>query len=520
MQILEGRALKLRLRNPARVTSVIPKSTVIDTDSAGRSQVLVHWGLDEAIILKNLGFTMVPSPIIGRYKWPGIYHPMDHQRVTSSFLTLHKRAYCFNEQGTGKTLSVAWAADYLMELARIKRVLVICPVSTMQTSWQSDLFRSVMHRTVGIAHGTREKRIRVINSSAEFVIINPDGVNTVAKELRAAKFDLIVVDEATCVKTASTTRWRAINSLVTPSTWVWMLTGTPAAQSPMDAYGLARMMDRATAPATESSWRDEVMIKVTQFKWVPRMGSKELVFNLLQPAIRFSKEECLDLPELLMVTREVELTRHQKSAYESIRKYLAVAAQGAVITAVNAASGMSKLMQISSGSAYTDDGVTLDFDMQPRYKELRSVIDESSHKVLVFVPYTNMVDRLHEMLNADGYTAEIIDGRVSARNRADIITRFQRDPEPQVLVLQPQAVSHGVTLHAANTSVWWGPVTSYETYAQANARMYRKGQRNACLVVNLQGSPVEKLRYEALASMSKDQTSLLGMYEEVLKLTM
>lgn len=517
MQIIDNRALHLRLKDPERVLSVIPKSHVLREEN-GRADVLVHWGFEEAMVLRNLGIRNVPSPIIGRYKWPGMYKPMQHQRTTAGFLTMNKRAYCFNEQGTGKTLSVAWAADYLMSRKIIKRVLVICPLSTMQTTWQADLFKSVMHRKVGIAYGDRQKRIRVINSDVEFVIINTDGVGVVAKELARAKFDLVVIDEATSVKTASTARWKAINSLVRPDTWLWMLTGTPAAQTPLDAYGLARMMNPATAPRSFNVWRDEVMLKVSMFKWVPKNGWRDKVFDLLQPAIRFTKDECLDLPPITYVTREVQMTKQQQRVYDAVRQQMSVEAAGQTITAVNAAAGVSKLLQISSASVYTDDGETVELDMRPRYNELMSIIEESSQKVLVFVPFTNMIDRLGEQLNADGVTTEVIDGRVSAGKRADIISRFQMEPEgTKVLVMQPQAVSHGITLHAANISVWWGPVMSYETYAQANARMHRKGQHHPCTVVHLQASPAEAMRFKALANMSDDQESLLAMYRELLR---
>lgn len=515
MQIVHNKALQLRLKDPARVLNLIPKSAVLQ-ELEGRSDVLVHWGLEEAQVLKNLGIKNVPSPIVAQYSWPGMHNPMDHQRTTAAFLTMHRRAYCFNDMGTGKSMTVAWASDYLMKIKQIKRVLIICPLSTMQTAWQADLFKSVMHRRVGIAHGDRAKRLKIINSNAEYVIINTDGVTVVADALRKANFDLVVIDEATSVKTATTDRWKAINSLVKPNTWLWMLTGSPAAQTPLDAYGLARMLNPSSAPRSFTKWRDDVMIKVSTFKWLPKMDWRDQVFDLLQPAIRYTKEECLDLPEIMFTTREVPLSKAQQKAYDVMRSTLAMQAAGQTVTAVNAASGLSKLLQVSCGAAYTDDGQSLEFDVRPRYNELCSIIDESSHKTLVFVPFTNTIDRIQEMLLHDGYTCEVIDGRVSATKRADIISRFQMNADPQILVMQPQAVSHGITLHAANTSVWWGPIMSYETYAQANARMYRKGQVNKCLVVNLQGSTVERARYKALENMADDQSSLLAMYKEVL----
>ena len=172
MEIIDGKALKLRLKNPYKVLNVIPKSALLEEGPI--STVMVHWGLEEAQVLKNLKVKNVPSPIMAKYKWPGIYQPFTHQKQTAAFLTLHRRAFCFSEPGTGKTLSITWACDYLMNTKHIKRVLIICPLSIMQSAWQNDIFKGAMHRKVGIAYGSKEKRQQVINSDAEFVIINYD----------------------------------------------------------------------------------------------------------------------------------------------------------------------------------------------------------------------------------------------------------------------------------------------------------------------------------------------------------
>jgi SNF2 family DNA or RNA helicase len=215
MEIIENKALLLKLRNPAKVTDVIPKSKAIDAHT-----VLVNWGLDEAQVLKNLRIKNVPSPILRNYDWPGLHKPFDHQKTTSAFLTLHKKAFCLNEQGTGKTGSVIWAADYLLKQRRIRRVLVICPLSIMDSAWRSDLFKFAMHRSVDIAYGAVEKRRGVVNGMAEFVIINYDGVAVVEQEIAKGGFDLIVVDEANHYKNVSTERWKTLNRIMTPQTWL------------------------------------------------------------------------------------------------------------------------------------------------------------------------------------------------------------------------------------------------------------------------------------------------------------
>jgi SNF2 family DNA or RNA helicase len=511
LQIINNKILLLNLRNPNKVTTVIPKSKQLEGN-----QVAVNWGLDEARVLNNLQIKNIPSPIMGHYTWPGLHKPFDHQKTTASFLTLNPRAFCLNEQGTGKTGSVIWAADYLMKIGRIKRVLVICPLSIMDSAWRADLFKFAMHRHVDIAYGSREKRVQIINSDAEFVIINYDGVEIVQEDIANGGFDLIVIDEANAYKNAQTTRWKTLNRILKPDTWLWMLTGTPAAQSPVDAYGLAKLVSPKNVPKFYSAFKDMVMYKVSQFRWVNRPNAEKIVHEALQPAIRFTKEECLDLPELIYVTREVELTPQQKKYYELLRKQLVVSAVGEQITAVNAAVGMSKLLQISCGAVYSDSGETLEFDIKNRYKVMREVLDETKQKALIFVPFKNTIEILSKKLQDDGFTTAIINGDVPAHRRAEIFKNFQETPNPRILIIQPQAAAHGVTLTAADTVIWWGPTPSLETYAQANARAHRAGQRHPVTVVRLQGSNAEKHLYKMLDNRIEDHVKLVELYKNLL----
>jgi len=476
----------------------------------------VKWGLEEAQVLKNLRIKNVPSPIEAQYDWPGLYKPFDHQKVTASFLTLHRRAFCFNEQGTGKTSSVIWAADYLMTIGVIKRVLVLCPLSIMQSAWENDLFRFAMHRTCAIAHSySKEKRMDAANSGAEFVICNYEGLDIIKDAVD--QFDLIVIDEANAYKNIATRRWKTLNSVIKPNMWVWMLTGTPASQSPTDAYGLARIINPSAVPRFFGSFRDQVMQKITQFKWVPKPLAQNIVHEALQPAIRFTKEECLDLPDMTYTVRDVPLSSQQQKYYDKIRKDMMVIAAGEEITTVNAAANLNKLLQLSCGAVYSDSGEVIAFDAGVRMSALLEVIEEASHKVIIFVPFRHAIEIILEELKRQGIPAEAIHGGVPVNKRTSIFNSFQTEDKPQVLVIQPQAAAHGVTLHAANVVVWWGPITSIETYLQANARVHRAGQRNPCTVVHLEGSPVEKRVYKMLTEKVDIHNRLIDLYKNILE---
>jgi len=513
VQIIDNKALLITTKKYDQIINLIPKSKLIDQQGeVGR--VLVHWGFDEARLLRNLKIRNVPSPILKNYTWPGVYTPFDHQKTTAAFLAGHSRCFCLSDAGTGKTSAAAWAADYLMNVRQIKRVLVVCPVSIMDTAWKADLFRTVMHRTVGIATGSREARRRIIEGDYEFVVINFDGVKVVNKELEQAAFDLIIVDECNAVQNVSTDRWKSLANLVKPTTRLWMMTGTPAAQSPVHAYGLAKLVNPGGVPRFFGAFRDMVMYKATQFKWLPKANAAETVHKVLQPAIRFTKEECLDLPDLLYTTREIPLTKQQTHYYEIIRKNLVAAVAGAEVTAINAAGLLNKLLQVAAGSAYSVDRDVIDFDISNRFNELMDVIEGTSQKVIVFVAFRHVLQRLERDLTAKGVSTVAIHGGVTSTIRADYIRRFQTEQDPKVILLQPQAAAHGITLTRADTVVWWGPVPSAELYMQGNARAHRAGQRHPVTVVRLQGSSVERRIYGLLDGKLDLHQGLVDLFHQ------
>lgn len=519
MQIVDNKALLFRTRNPDKYR-VIPKHKVLNRGDDGSAEIAVYWGLDEARVLKNLGVKDVPSPITRRYNWPGKYTPMAHQIETAAFLTMHKKAFVFSEPGTGKTLSALWAADYLMQRGDVRRCLILCPLSIMQSAWLGDLNNSIIHRSAIIAHHAQaSRRIEMVQQDYEFVIANYDGLNLIADEIiNDGRFDLVIVDEANAYKTMTTKRWKALRSIIGPNTHLWMMTGTPASQSPADAYGLAKLVNPDGVPKFFTGWRDKVMNKVTQFKWVPKASAAQDVHEALQPAIRFTKEQCLDLPPVLTMTREVALTPQQAKYYNLLKERMMVQAAGETITAVNAAAGVSKLLQISCGAAYTDDKEVIEFDAAPRLSVLEEILEETSRKVIIFALFRSTIDTIHTHLQKKNIATEVIHGDITPPKRADIIRRFQSEKDPRVLVMQPQATAHGITLTAADTVVFFGPLMSVEQYIQCIARADRKGQdSDKVTVIHIQGSPIEKRMFKALEAKVTDNTLLTQMFNAEIK---
>lgn len=513
--------LILNLRDPSRVTTVIPSARILN--HKGKTLVAVPHGLDEVRVLRNLGLD-APAPMSHYYDWPGRYKPYAHQRITSEFLSLNPRAFNLSGMGSGKTISALWTFDYLRKLGRVKRMLVISPLSTLERAWGDEIFRHFPDMTFTVLHGTRERRHKLLANDFDVYIINHDGIKNKDTCLLLAEregLDLVVVDEIASFRNASTDRWKALNLLLNgneklglkPKPWVWGLTGTPTPNEPTDAWAQVKLVNPARVSARFGVWKDSVMRQAGPFKWVSRENATAIVKDVMQPAIRFAREDCIDLPPTTIVTRETTLTPEQHKAFQQMLKQLRAEHDGGQITAVNEAVKMSKLIQICCGVAYGSDGGNVVIPATPRINLLREIIEEAEAKVLVFVPLTAALNVVASELARD-YTVATVNGETTKAQRDTIFKDFQNSPNPQVLVANAATLSHGLTLTAASVVVWYAPITSNEIYQQACARITRPGQTLNTLIVNIQATAVERHIYERLQGKQKLQGLLLDLIKE------
>ena len=505
------KALLLKLREPSRVLSIIPTAKLVTSN--GIEYVAVPHRLDETRVLRGLGHD-APSPIRYYYDWPGRFEPFSAQKDAAAFLTTNSRAFNLSELGTGKSLASLWAYDFLKRLDKLTKALIIAPLSTLERTWADEIFNHFPHLTCAVLHGTREKRLKLLKQQdIDIYIINHDGVSIVEKALRQRQdIDLIVVDEiAQCARNASTDRWKSINTVVNKhkdKRACWGMTGTPTPNAPTDAWAQCKMLVPEKVPPYFNRFKMQVMRQLSQFTWIPKPEATEVVKEIMQPSVRFTRDECIDLPPIMFETRMVNLTKEQDKAYKEMMIKLQTQADDGSITAVNEAVKMGKLIQIACGVVYADDGTEFTIPSNPRIQETKDIIHSAEGKVIVFVPYVSSVKMVAEELSKD-FTVEVIHGRVKKSERDRIFSEFQKGKRLRVIVAQPGAMSHGLTLTAASTIIWYSCVTSNEIFEQANGRINRPGQKMNNFIIMLEGTKVEKRIYTRLKNKQKMQGALL-----------
>ncbi len=492
------------------------------------SEIVIPLTLHNAQVLALLGIPTM-SPLLVDYDFPTIYKgPRPHQPTVTSFKTLHRRNFDASDMRTGKSLSTLWAADYLQRNDEIQKALIVSPLSTLKSVWHNEIHLNLLgRRTARIIYGDRKERLAELAQPADFYIINFDGVGVGSRWIREPRkklilgelaqqiiarsdINLIILDEASAYKNAQTDRWKIMNHIIQskPDCWVWGLSGTTG-EEPPDAWGVARLIyGPHKKPISYAAFRERTMLRKTEFKWLPRKDAPYHVFELLQPAIRYTRKD-LGFPPLDYETRSVEMSPKQAKSYADMKADLQLTTdKGQQIDAVNEAALRTKLIQISCGMIYDKNHVAHSLDPAKRLAALDDILDEAAGKVIVFAPLTSVVNMVYLHIHRKAKT-ERVNGEVAAGERARIFAAFQNTKEPRVLVADPRTMAHGLNLTAADTIVWFGPCDSLEIYQQANARIDGPGQTG--VVIHLSSTPVEKEMYRQLQAKERLQGTILAL---------
>ena len=489
-------------------------STWADAPRLPDGNVLLRHGMRETLLLRHFGFT-VPNPMLLYYDWCG-GTPFAVQRHTCKLLTENAHAYVLNDMGTGKTKTALWAWDWLNRERLVGRALVVAPLSTLNFVWAREAFRTVPARKVSVLHGTKQERLDKLKDIADIYVINHDGLRVIVDALYTRPdIDCLILDELAVYRNDSD-RSKLMRKFASRFSIVWGMTGAPMTNEPTDVWGQARIITPNTVPKYRSHARDMLMTRRGPYTWIAKPDAVENAFKMLQPSVRYALDDVVELPPLISRTVDVAMSGQQNKVYKKVADELTVMVRQQQITAVNAGAAMNKLLQIAGGWVYTQAPDFVRLDASERIATLIDLITSANQKVLVFVPYRHMIegingifDRLQAGLQFDHC---MVHGGTTDRDK--FFHLFQNTDKYKVMLAHPGCIHHGLTLTAADTSIWYLPIASLDVYDQANARFRRVGQMHKQQLIHLQATPVEKRLYSLLQKKQKVQDKLLELLEE------
>jgi len=474
-------------------------------------KLIVPHATREYILLRKIGYK-VPNPILSYYDWRG-GKPFSVQRATCAMLTTNNRAYVLNDMGTGKTKAALWAWDYLRSNKCAGKLLVVAPLSTLSFVWMREVFATLPHRKAVVLHGTKKKRLEnLADETAEIFIVNHDGLKVISADLQARDdITALVIDELAVYRNNSQ-RSKLMRTFVNKFEWAWGMTGSPMPNNPTDVWAQCKILTPHTVPKYKRLAEEELMTRINNFILKPKPDAVHKAFSWMQPSVRYTLDDVTELPDMVERTIDVDLSSEQKHVYKKVANELQVLVKEKVVTAQNAAVAVGKLLQIGCGWVYSKSPEFVTLDASPRIDALLDLIESAQRKVIVCVPFRHAIDGLADRFAKEGIDYAMVHGQVSGRDQ--IFNLFQNSDKYKVLLAHPQCVSHGLTLTAADTTIWYCPIASLEIYSQMNARIRRVGQKHKQQFLHLQATPVEKKLYALLRAKQTIQDKLLDMFEE------
>ena len=448
------------------------------------------------------------------YEFFGDMVPYKHQLNTIKFMLHNKRGYIFLDMGTGKTSTSLWFTDMLLTASKIKKVLIVAPLSTLGVVWANEIRTVCPYRKYTIVHGNRAQRLQALDSDCQYYITNTDAVRTYADEFAKSMFDILIIDEVTDFANAQSARSKKMQWLAQRIPSVYGLSGNPLAKGLIASFGLAKIVMPKNLPNKYyTRYRDMILSQINMYEYVPRPGALEIVNATLQPAIKYSLEECVDLPPIVFENRYVELPSKTMTLFKQMVKDQIAEYKDGLITAQTAGVKAIRLIQIVTGFTKTEEGEILPTDCGPKFNELIDLYHESGNRLVVFAQSVETVKQLKAFFDSKKISCGMIYGDVNPKIRERIIDDFQGD-KLDTLVAQVRTMSHGITLTASHTIVFFGPIAGNETYQQAIRRIRRIGQDHKQRIVKLVSTKFETGVFKKLDETEMTAQAVLSMYDK------
>ncbi|MGL6202073.1 MAG: SNF2-related protein [Lachnospiraceae bacterium] len=384
-----------------------------------------------------------------------------------------------------KTVSTLTAINDLMyDYFTIAKVLVIAPKRVAEDTWSTEVEKwdHLTHLTISKVLGSASDRKAALRATADIYVINRENVRWLVEYLgKAWNFDMLVIDELSSFKSNKSQRFKYLKRVLPLVDRVVGLTGTPAPNGLMDLWPQIYLLDQGkrlgkniTAYRSRFFYPSKMNGHIV-YAYEPKEGADGAIHRLIEDiTVSMKAADYLELPEKIMNDIYITLDPKVMKKYRQLEREQILQLDGDTITALQAASVYNKLLQLANGSVYDDEKSVISLHDE-KVEALKGIIEEAQgHPVLVFYNFKHDYRKLIKTFPK----ARTLNGS------ADI--KEWNAGKIDLLLAQPASMGHGLNIQAGgHIIVWYGLNWSLELYQQANARLYRQGQKKNVIIHRL-----------------------------------
>lgn len=443
-----------------------------------------------------------------------IYHPHDYQKYSIEFVKTHPIAALLLSMGLGKTSTTLTALDDLLfDSFEIHKVLVIAPLRVTKV-WLDEVkkWNHLNYLRCSLVAGTEQERKRALWANADIYIINRENVQWLIDESGIQfDFDTLVVDELSSFKNFKTKRFKSLMKVRPMVKRVIGLTGTPTSNGLMDLWSEFKLLDqgkrlgRFITNYRDQYFRPDKRNGQVVFSYKPLPFAEDAIYDKISDiTISMKANDYLNMPELISNHIEVEMSEKEMNVYQELKQELVITLGDEDVTASNAASLSNKLTQMANGAIYLDNHESAIIHDR-KLDALEDLIEAQCDKpVLVAYWFKHDLDRIKNRLEELKVNFKEIKPEASIEdwNKGNI----------EVGLIHPASAGHGLNLQeGGSTLIWFGLTWSLELYEQTNARLYRQGQKDRCVVIEhiVTKGTIDEQIIKALEEKDKSQSRLI-----------
>lgn len=443
-----------------------------------------------------------------------IYHPHDYQKYSIEFVKTHPVAALLLSMGLGKTSTTLTALDDLLfDSFEIHKVLVIAPLRVTKV-WLDEVkkWNHLNYLRCSLVVGTEQERKGALWANADIYIINRENVQWLIDESGIPfDFDTLVVDELSSFKNFKTKRFKSLMKVRPMVKRVIGLTGTPTSNGLMDLWSEFKLLDqgkrlgRFITNYRDQYFRPDKRNGQVIFSYKPLPFAEDVIYDKISDiTISMKANDYLNMPELISNHVEVEMSEKEMKVYKELKDELVITLGDEDVTASNAASLSNKLTQMANGAIYLDNHESAIIHDR-KLDALEDLIEAQCGKpVLVAYWFKHDLERIENRLEELKINFKEIrtDASIEDWNKGNI----------EVGLIHPASAGHGLNLQeGGSTLIWFGLTWSLELYEQTNARLYRQGQKDRCVVIEhiVTKGTIDEQIIKALEENDKSQSRLI-----------
>lgn len=423
-----------------------------------------------------------------------------HQIACLNFMLetkeIRKTHALFLEQGTGKTaISIIWA-EHLIETGEAKRALVVAPLMTLENSWMADIKKwsylkgDIMWTTKSGKAGDKIRQ-NILDGNSDFVLINPDGLRIHKNLLTTQRFDIMIIDESSCIKNRDTKVFQAACQVGALTPFKMILNGTPAPNSPLDLWSQFFWLDDGiTLDSSFNEFRSEFMFPIEQF-WRPKTGTARKLNQAIEPFnINFRKSEVFDLPERISILKRFEMIGSQKEFYDNLEKNQFAEYEGKVVALQQLLPKFNKLRQVTGGFFFpNDESIPIDFPINAKMQCLKELVLEiaadSENQGIIWAHFRHEIEMITKELEKLKIEAVSIYGGTDRKVAMENLKNFTESRRIKFLVGNPASIGVGTNIQNSNYSIYYSVNENLQHHLQSLDRNHRSGQTRKVTVYYL-----------------------------------